>query len=375
MSEANLTELNPTTPSKPDNSRKKDRLLIFLALGGLVVVLLALIGLSAYRVYAKTGMDKFSLMTAKALRFPAIKVGDDLIYYTDYVDDIKAIHTMRQYDQKQRAGGVALERSPGAELTSEQMTDQVLWRLVNNLLVRNAAKKYEVAVEDKDVQNLKDQMYQNVAEEYQKALAAKTTLAKEIQEYINIQLLDRYGWSMDVYEQKVMRPFILQTKLAQKFKDDTQLKEELRTKAQKILQEIKNGADFAATAKKYSEDSSSELGGDLGWFGKGQMVPEFEQAVFSLKKGEVYPTLVETMYGYHIVKLDDKKMEKEKNSAGKLVSVEKASASHILFRFTDLAGYFDKMIKTVKIKLYLNVHNPFAEINEPPPPVPEETKK
>lgn len=362
INEPNLTELNPAALSKPADSCKKDMLPIFLVLGGLVAIVLAAAGWGAYRVYAKTGLDKFSLLAAKAFRFPAVKVGDDLISYAEYVDDIKAIHVMRQYDQKQRTTGATLERSPGAELTSEQMTDQVLWRLVNNLLVRNAAKKYEVTVEDKDVQNLKDQMYQNVDREFQDALAAKTTPAKEIQEYVNQQLLDRYGWNMNMYEQKVMRPFILQTKLAQKLKNDVQLKEELRTKAQKVLQEVKNGADFAALAKQYSEDSSGERGGDLGWLGKGEMVPEFEQAVFALKKDEVYPSVVETIYGYHIVKLNDKKMEKEKNQAGKMVSVEKANASHILFRFVDLSGYFDKMIKTVKIKLYLNVHDPFAEL-------------
>ena len=268
-----------------------------------------------------------------------------------------------------------MEKSPGAELTDEQMTDQVLWRLVNNLLVKNAAKKYEVVAEDKDAQNLKEQMYKNVEREYQDAMAAKTSQAKDVQEYVNLQLLDRYGWRMDVYEQKVMRPFILQTKLAQKLKTDVALKEELRTKAQKVLQEVKNGADFAALAKQHSEDSSSAQGGDLGWFGKEEMVPEFGQAAFSLKKGEVFPSVVETMYGYHIIKLDDKKMEKEKNKDGKLVSVEKASARHILFRFVDLPAYFDKMLKSVKIKLYLNAHDPFAEIRAQSAAVQVETQK
>lgn len=343
----------PESPRKQNASMKR-----YVWLGVAVVVVGAIAGLGVYRVYAKTATDKFSLMVAKVLRLPAVKVGNETISYVNYSEDLKAIHIMRDYDKAQRGAGATPDRSPGADLTEEQMTDQVLWRLVNSLLVEGIAKKYAVTVEDADVQKLKTQMLQQFKDE-----AAA-----------NEELIKRYGWSMDVYEQKVMRPFILQTKLAQKFKEDTQLKEELRVKAQKVLQEIKNGADFAATAKKYSEDSSSEIGGDLGWFGKGQMVPEFEQAAFSLKKGEIYPALVETIYGYHIVKLDDKKIEKEKNSAGKLVGVEKASASHILFRFTDLAGYFDKMVKNTKIKLYLNIHNPFAEINEPPPPVPEEKK-
>lgn len=344
------------------DAKKKDLLPVFLVLGGLILALLAVAGLGVYRVYAKTATDKFSVLVAKALRLPAIKVGDDLISYQDYVDDIKAIHAMRQYDQKQREGGVAPERSPGAELVDEQMTDQVLWRLVNNLLVKNAAAKYGVIVEDADIQNLKDQMYKNMEKEYNDALLAQKTDAKDVPDYMNRQLLERYGWSMDIYEQKVMRPFILQTKLAQKLKGDTQLKEELHVKAQNVLQEVKNGADFAALAKQHSEDSSNEQGGDLGWFGRGDMVPEFEQAVFSLKKGEVFPSVVETVYGYHIIRLDDKKTEKVKNVSGKLVNAEKARASHILFRFADLITYLDKTVRSAKINLYLNAHDPFEEI-------------
>lgn len=348
------------------NAQKKDLLPVFLVLGGLGLALLAAAGLGVYRVYAKTATDKFSVLVAKALRLPAIKVDNDSIPYRDYVDDIKAIHAMRQYDQKQREDGAAPERSPGAELVDEQMTDQVLWRLVNNLLVKNAAKKYGVVVEDVDVENLQEQMYKNMEKEYNDASAAQKTDAQDVRDYMNRQLLVRYGWSMEVYEQKVMRPFILQTKLAQKLKGDMQLKEELRARAQNILQEVKNGADFAAMAKQYSEDSSNERGGDLGWFGKGDMVPEFEQAVFSLKKGEVFPSVVETVYGYHIIRLDDKKMEKAKNASGKLVNMEKARASHILFRFADLITYLDKTVRSIKIDLYLNVHDPFAELKESP---------
>lgn len=77
-------------------------------------------------------------------------------------------------------------------------------------------------------------------------------------------------------------------------------------KAKDILQKIKNGEDFAKMAKQYSLDPiSSSRGGDLGWFGKGMMVPPFEKAAFSAKIGEVVGP-VKSDYGYHIIKVHDR---------------------------------------------------------------------
>lgn len=69
-----------------------------------------------------------------------------------------------------------------------------------------------------------------------------------------------------------------------------------------VLDQIKNGGDFAALAKQYSECPSKKKGGDLGFFTKGQMVPEFEKAVLSLQVGQLYQEPVKTKFGYHIIK-------------------------------------------------------------------------
>lgn len=77
--------------------------------------------------------------------------------------------------------------------------------------------------------------------------------------------------------------------------------------AKKIIEDLQGGADFEATAKEKSTGPSGPNGGDLGFFGKGQMVPEFEKAAFALEKGKITDAPVKTQFGWHIIKVDDRR--------------------------------------------------------------------
>src|SRR5688500_9607946 len=81
----------------------------------------------------------------------------------------------------------------------------------------------------------------------------------------------------------------------------------VRAQAEQVLKEAKSGADFAALAKKYSQDEvSAAQGGDLDYFSRGRMVAAFDTAAFALAPGEI-SDLVKTEFGYHIIKLTDRK--------------------------------------------------------------------
>ena len=98
---------------------------------------------------------------------------------------------------------------------------------------------------------------------------------------------------------------LLKTQSADPNADPEQVKQQALAKVQDLLIQIKQGADFVTLAKEHSEGPSAPKGGDLGFFGAGQMVKPFEQAAFALKVGQV-SDIVETRFGYHIIKLTDR---------------------------------------------------------------------
>jgi peptidyl-prolyl cis-trans isomerase C len=133
-------------------------------------------------------------------------------------------------------------------------------------------------------------------------------------------------------------------------------KKNAKEKAEEILKRIKSGEDFAKLASEFSDDSGSKKkGGDLGFFSKGKMVPAFEKVAFSLKPGEV-SDIVETPFGFHIIKVEEKKesilepYEKVKDKVKDNVFAE--------FRKAKVEEFVEKAIKDAGVKLNLEPFMP-----------------
>ena len=77
--------------------------------------------------------------------------------------------------------------------------------------------------------------------------------------------------------------------------------------AKAIIAQLKGGADFAALAKQKSKDPAAQNGGDLGFFGRDEMVKEFADAAFAMKTGEITPAPVKTQFGWHVIKVEDRR--------------------------------------------------------------------
>ena len=116
--------------------------------------------------------------------------------------------------------------------------------------------------------------------------------------------------------------------------------------AKAIIKELNEGADFEATAKSKSTGPSGPNGGDLGFFGKGQMVPEFEKAAFALDEGEITSSPVKTQFGWHIIKVEGYR----KTEPPTFASVKQKLETEISQEVS--AAYVSALRKLAKIERY-----------------------
>ncbi|MCC3864335.1 peptidylprolyl isomerase [Terrisporobacter petrolearius] len=208
----------------------------------------------------------------------------------------------------------------------DEFKDTILDIMISSEVIYQQAEKDKVIPADKQVQDQINSFNESTKNnsEYQEQLKkmginedflkfqftrdlANTNLQKKFEEDTKISETEMKKYYEDnkksFYTDTVTASHILlKTQDSEGKELSAEKKKEAKKKAEEALAKVKSGEDFAKVAKKYSQDSSASNGGELGTFGRGQMVSEFEKAAFNMKKGEI-SDIVETEYGYHIIKV------------------------------------------------------------------------
>lgn len=189
------------------------------------------------------------------------------------------------------------QKSLAAEPKRREM---LLRQIVTSKVIADEARKNGFDGRD-DVQENMELLVENflTLEYLNKVIAGKVTVdEKELQDYYEKH---KAGFTTP---ESVRASHIL-IKAPKTASEEVQA--EARARIEDILERVKVGEDFAKLAGEYSEDPGSrKKGGDLGFFGRGTMVPEFEKAAFALEPGQV-SDIVRTNYGFHIIRFEEKK--------------------------------------------------------------------
>jgi foldase protein PrsA len=211
-----------------------------------------------------------------------------------------------------------------AQYGEEEMTyfnNSVLIEVVNNQIVRNAVKEFDEAAEE-NAKAYADEQYDLMAAQSPDSVAMITGAGIEIETFKEAYLQTSYYYNAygdHVIEEDPVTAEEVQTyydenkseyvspasiELSHILVGDSNLTDDDRTTAEAIRKRALDGEDFAELAKEYSLDTgSAENGGSLGLVTTGEMVEAFETAGFALKKGEI-SDVVESEYGFHIIKAD-----------------------------------------------------------------------
>ncbi len=209
-----------------------------------------------------------------------------------------------------------------------QLEPQVLESLIGRELLFQEAKGAGISVKDEVISAQLGKLKQRFPDEaaYKNAMAQMHLSEKDVRQQIRRgmtiqQWIDgKFVKTISVPEKEVKQYYDANPKMFQRpeevrashilIKVDEKADEKTKAKARKDLEGIQKkllkGEDFAKLAKEYSQGPSGVKGGDLGFFRRGQMVPPFEKAAFSLKKGKVSDIVV-TRFGYHLIKVTDRK--------------------------------------------------------------------
>ena len=292
----------------------KNPKMIIAAVVALVVIF---VGVMAVGVYGYNWEDKFTKEVTKVLPFPAAVVNGKVIFYHTYLEQLAIVEKyqveFKKTDFKSDAGKKILA---GARIDTMQ-------RLVEDSLVDTEAVKLKVTVSTKEVTDSFNQLVTSNGGE--------TSFSSVLKQY--------YGLTPNEFKEEIYKSRLLRQKVAEKFASDESVNADAKAKSEEVLAKVKAGEDFATLAKTYSQDTTASVGGDLGFFAKGKMVPEFENAAFALKVGEV-SGLVKTVYGYHIIKVT-------------AIKGDEIQASHILIKTKDFNTWIDDTLKAAKKSIYI----------------------
>jgi peptidyl-prolyl cis-trans isomerase C len=188
-------------------------------------------------------------------------------------------------------------------------------------------KASDIAIAEEDIGANLTQMPAESRREYLTAYLTDMTLVARAAEGRKLADSDEFKQRLAYYRNKILMELLLQSEAKAAVSDSAMRQlydeaakqmagqQEVRARhilvkteeeAKAVVAELKNGADFAELARKKSTDPGASEGGDLGYFPKDEMVPEFADAAFKLEKGQISDP-IHTRFGWHVIKLEDKR--------------------------------------------------------------------
>ncbi len=282
--------------------------------------IVAVIGFFSYvtlSLYKFQQSSTFLYRVTQVIPLPVARTGDKFVSYENYLFELR--HYKHYYESQQKLN--FNDEQGKAQLKAFE--SQARQKVVDDALVRQLAKKNDVSVSDKEVKEQID------------LVRSQNRLGENDKVFEDV-LKDYWGWNVNDFKRS-LRQQLLARKLVAKLDTETQ------SKASSALAELQSGADFAATAKKYSQDpATQENGGEYGFQinrTNRDLTAQTVDALFSLQPGQI-SGIINTGYTLEIVK--------NLETQG-----DRVRGAHIVFNFKDINTYLDPLKDQQKTTTYI----------------------
>jgi parvulin-like peptidyl-prolyl isomerase len=311
-------------------SFSKKKFILGLVIGVVTVVVLLLVVFS-YLFYRSSASYPVVNKVAHFLNLPIASVEGKFVNYKNFDLDYQTLKY--SYTKQIELNGDDQTAMP-SDLT---IKNDVLNQLINKELINHLAAKYKLVVSDIEVEG-----------SWQKEVVSNFSTEQEAIDKIK----EYYNMIANEFKERVLRANLLATKVAEAIDVDKDMQAPVEKKAQEVLDQVKKSEkSFEDLAKEYSDDQNAKTtGGDLGWLTHEDMttVPEIDTVAFSLEKDKT-SELIKTSYGYYLIKVEDKKAA---STDGK--EKEQVKLRGIFIKKVSLLSYLADIIKTNKVKKYIN---------------------
>lgn len=297
---------------------------IFIIVGTIFVVVILFIFIVTYIFRVESPAIGF---VRNAMHLPAMIVDGKWISLTEIEENTDSI---RQFYENQDFSqyGIRIDFATDNGQKRLQLQERkMLNKLIEDTMIEEIAQEWNIALSDEAV---RDAMERPMSE-------------MNTRESVQSRLDNLYGWSLEDFGDKVVRGQLLREKVATKFEEQNAVTEDMREKIIQAKKELDDGRTFSDVAMKYSEGSTAQEGGIMGWFSDTQLQDEIGKDIGQMEAGN-YSDVIETPLGLHIVRVN----EVSEDDTQKLIHV-----SQIIIKKNTFADFLNDRIVQMNVKVFV----------------------
>lgn len=313
-----------TSKNKIEKDKIKIRTLIY---AGLIIVVGYIVLVGAL-IYIFGINNKITKLSAKLIPYPVVIIKTtNFVSVSELNDNLASI---KKFYESQDFSKIGLRVDFSTEDGKKRL--KIRERQLINKMVED--KIIEILARQKGVKITKEIIDQEIGRKMEEYGDAQS---------IENKLTNLYGWTMEDLKKKIVKADLYKEELEKIFQLQNNSNDELRDKINKANEELTSGKDFSEVVRNYSEGPSAQNGGEIGWISQDQLIPVLAGEIFNIDKGK-RSGILESELGYHIVEMEDKKIENE----NELVRIRQ-----IFVRKKTFSDWLGENMKDIKVRIPL----------------------